>query len=303
MSQGRISINRRGVAFWAWTVSIAAHLAILMILGIIRFSKAASQHQILPAATISRMREFADSTTIIPKPAVKPAVRNADRPKRIVSTNEFYPLSAEVSRSSVDLAGSSALNMLSHSEVSMGYQPTEFFGSTADSRKICYVVDCSGSMQGVFGRVKRNLRKSIQELRADQYFCIIFFGNERLFEYSDGRLVRAARREKTKACNFIDSIRPVGKTNALQALRRALEIRDSSNRSAGVIYFLTDGFELTSQGAQSISGRINNMLREYAPAVRINTIGFWPRKNDRIVLEQIAASSGGEVVIITTDEN
>ncbi|MHC4755334.1 MAG: hypothetical protein ACYTBP_09335, partial [Planctomycetota bacterium] len=96
---------------------------------------------------------------------------------------------------------------------------------------------------------------------------------------------------------------PVGKTNALQALRRALEIRDSGNRSAGVIYFLTDGFELTSQGAQSISGRINNMLREYAPAVRINTIGFWPRKNDRIVLEQIAASSGGEVVIITTDEN
>lgn len=29
----------------------------------------------------------------------------------------------------------------------------EFFGSFTDQRKVCYLVDCSGSMQGVFGRV------------------------------------------------------------------------------------------------------------------------------------------------------
>ncbi len=151
----------------------------------------------------------------------------------------------------------------------------------------------------MFGQVRKRLKKSIASLQSDQYFCIIFFGNNRLFEFSNGRLLRATQKAKTSAYDFINSVQAAGQTNALAALEKAVQIRDGSGVSPPVIYFLTDGFELTTEDSYQFSRKIANLLRQSAPTTKINTIGFWPQNNDREMLETIARQTGGEAVFIT----
>lgn len=181
-------------------------------------------------------------------------------------------------------------------------QGTEFFGARTCERKICYVVDCSGSMRGMLSGVRRKLQRSIASLQQDQYFYIIFFGNGRLFESGEGRMVRATQKAKSAACEFVDSVRPAGQTNALAALERAMQIHDADNLSPSVIYFLTDGFELTTKNRQRFGNQIANLLRRFAPKTKINTIGFWPQDGDRNMLEIIAKQSGGEFVFVTDSD-
>ncbi len=100
-------------------------------------------------------------------------------------------------------------------------QGVEFFGQFTDVRKICYVVDCSGSMHGRLGLVKQQLKTSIASLQPDQFFYIIFFlQGDRLIESGDTYLIRATPHTKAKAYDFIDSVRPAGTTEPLNALNR-----------------------------------------------------------------------------------
>jgi hypothetical protein len=138
-------------------------------------------------------------------------------------------------------------------------------------------------------------------LQPDQYFCIIFFGGDRLFEFSDGRLLRATQKTKSAAYAFIDSIQPKGQTNALGALERSVRIRDSQGGTPSIIYFLTDGFELAAEDACRFSQKIANLQKLFAPTARINTIGFWTQGDDREMLQAIARQSGGEFVFVDGD--
>ena len=76
---------------------------------------------------------------------------------------------------------------------------------------------------------------------------IIFFGDDRLFEFGDGELLRATEDVKSSAREFISTIEPRGRTNALAAFERTAKIHDGLTGSSAVVYFLTDGFELTTE--------------------------------------------------------
>jgi hypothetical protein len=172
-----------------------------------------------------------------------------------------------------------------------------------DDRKLCYLVDCSGSMQGIFGRVRRRLEAAIEALRPDQYFSVVFFGGGRINELADGRLVRATPQAKRQAAAFIGLSRPAGGTNALEALETVIGLRDASGRPPAVVYFLTDGFELTGPDREEFSRRVTELFAQKAPTTRINTVGFWPQPNDRLMLEAIAARSGGQSVFVTREDS
>ena len=115
----------------------------------------------------------------------------------------------------------------------------------------------------------------------------------------NGKLIRATHKNKSAACEFIDSIAPAGQTNAAKALKRAAQVRDSKGQSPSLIYFLTDGFELTIKDQSSFSRKIETLLRRSAPRTKINTIGFWPQDDDRKMLETIAKQSNGRATFIT----
>jgi len=69
-------------------------------------------------------------------------------------------------------------------------------------------------------------------------------------------------------------------------------------QSAAVVYFLTDGFELTTEDSRRFSQRIVGLLAKFAPRTKIHTIGFWPQSDDREMLRTIARQSGGDFVLV-----
>lgn len=299
MKQGSVKI-------WAWTASVIFHLIILTVLAISRFSLSSvhGEQKTIPQAKISSVKRLIDAGGVISKPKVKMPCNNSG--KRQLQTpilKNTVPGDESLISTGSDIFSGWVGSEGGYDEMSMDSQPgVEFFGSWTNERKVCYLVDCSGSMQGVFGSVKNNLKKSIGKLDADQYFYIIFFGNNRLAEFGEGRLVRASARSKTQACDFVDRIRPAGETNAIEALERAVQIRDNFGKAPAIIYFLTDGFELSDEQTWFFCDKTEKLLKKFAPLTKINTIGFWPQSNDRKMLEMTAGLSGGEFICITDNQ-
>ncbi len=75
-----------------------------------------------------------------------------------------------------------------------------------------------------------------------------------------------------------------------------MQIRDYSGNTCGLIYFLSDGFDLTQAGTETFAQQVEKLRKRLAPSVIINTIGFWTQTGDREILENVAKQSGGEFV-------
>ena len=163
--------------FWAWFTSIAVHLVILTTLGAVKFSwlETGQNQQSIPIAKISQIEKFLQTAHTIPKPKMKRPVigQLAEKSDKLLSVEQVLG-SSPPSKEFV------TFNHLVPEDTfsSPGWRilpKVEFFGSFVSQRKVCYVVDCSGSMQGVFRQVQDKLKQSIQALAPDQYFYIIFF--------------------------------------------------------------------------------------------------------------------------------
>jgi hypothetical protein len=170
----------------------------------------------------------------------------------------------------------------------------EFFGQKSIVQRICYVVDCSGSMYGQMYRVKDQLKQSIMKLNPSQAFCVLFFmdGREVLMTGS-GKLEAATVRAKSQALELIGKVKPGGRTDAAHALECAMQLRDTERQGPEVIYFLTDGFNLDESGSQLFVDKINRLRRSLAPSAVVHTIGFWPEEADRRMLKTLAQQAGG----------
>lgn len=291
-----------GVALLALSVSIAVHVLILAVFCIVRFSGSAPQTilQAKPTGQIIQSHEQIHIPVVIGKPKVIRARTREARIRRPLIERKAALFGTGTDAPKWDFSSTaSAFSALEFQSESVAFMAeTEFFGVVTTGRKVCYVVDCSGSMKGVFGRVRRELVESIRRLGQDQYFGIIFFGGDRLREFSGGRLVRASSKSKSLACAFIDLVRPAGQTNAFAALKRAMELRDVGGQGASVVYFLSDGFDLSDDLGGSFAYRARDMMSRLSGDVRIYTIGFWCRKDDRRMLEEIAKQSGGAFVSV-----
>ena len=287
--------------FWAWTVSITVHLIVLTLFGVAKFSQAKAQdrQQPLLTAKINRIKKLIETSVVIGKPKIKPAKNSfTAKTAEILSMDQIFDFPSPSSADMADFTSPSvSIGRLSPRDCILPHR-VEFFGAWTDERRLCYVVDCSGSMKGLFGRVRKELKASIESLQPDQYFSIIFFSGGKVLELGNGRLIRATRKARLVACDFIDSARPAGRTNALMALERAVRIGDNGN-GPSVIYFLTDGFELTAEDTQRLPQKVTSLLNRFAPVTKVNTIGFWPTNDDREMLETIAGRSGGEFVFVT----
>jgi len=286
------------VAAAAWGVSIVLHGLLLWGLAQVGSSIGRGEAVVtaaLPPAT-AHVRQV-EAVAVTPKPKVQQmfpvgrAVRARPRPLNLAAAGrlriggEETPLAvtpgsdAELVGPAVDIAPA-----------------TEFFGQFTGFRKICYVVDCSGSMHGRLGQVKQQLKESVASLKPDQFFYIIFFlDGDKLIESDGGRMLRATPQAKDRAYAMIDAVRASGPTNAVAALRRAMEVRDSLDMPPEQIYFLTDGFDLGVGGdTEAVTDRIEALRLGAAPATRINTIGFWIEPQDIGILRRIALNSGGQ---------
>jgi hypothetical protein len=284
-------------------VSVFLHLLILTVFGFLKLSRPENPvpERYAPTARVNQLKNIIEKATVLPKPKVKkPSPNNSayDR-KDITRKSSFFVPNLKSSNNLSSVSKVLDAPEYSFADSSFALGGVEFFGSETYERKICYIVDCSGSMQGMMGQVKQQLKDSIKHLVTDQYFYIIFFGDGKLFEFGDGKLVRASEKNRISAYSFIDSIRASGRTNAFKALERAVQIEDGSNMKASVFYFLTDGFELSNDESESLYKQASGLIKRFAFGSKINTIGFWPTEQDRSILRVISSLTGGECVIIT----
>jgi len=291
--------GRSRVALLAWMVSILVHIAIFAAFGAVRLSRADTdtQDQPVPGGRVIRTPRPIDAAAVFPKPKVKIPRREAPRknPQSLAEIDRLFE--PDGSTPTLDIKPAEPLaEMIGRHTPALTH--TGFFGSVTTTRKLCYVVDCSGSMLGTFETVQRELTESIEQLEPDQYFAIVFFGGPRLRIFGDGRLCRATPGAKSAARTFIEAARPMGRTNALAALRHAMQMRDPSGKPASEVYFLTDGFEPDDTTGTSVVEKVKDMTEDSSSSIRINTIGLWPQSRDRTILLAIAKQSGGEFVSI-----
>ena len=119
---------------------------------------------------------------------------------------------------------------------------SSFFGTGGNANKIVYLCDESGSMIGVFGALKQQLKTSINSLSVEngQQFNVIFFADSKPeILFSDG--MRMATPDNLKAAmEWIDNRVPAGATQPLDAINEALKEKPE------LLYVLTDGFDQIS---------------------------------------------------------
>ena len=289
--------------FRAFTASVVLHIIILACFAFVKFSQVNPRtysNQVPSITTLAQVRALTQSQAVMAKPKVK---RKSSTPKFVnektadIDVGHIFN-SADGAAQADIFEKAEDLSNITNEASTFESDQVEFFGSRSHDRRICYVVDCSGSMKGLFGQVRENLKQSISNLQADQYFYVIFFGDGRVFELASGQMIRAGSSAKSQAFKFIDSIESKGKTNALNALKRAVEVRDYCQRGPGVIYFLTDGFELAEEDSNMFISETTRLLGQFAAETKVNTIGFWVQSDDGKILKAIADMTGGESVFI-----
>lgn len=167
----------------------------------------------------------------------------------------------------------------------------DFFGLGAEARgarRIVYVVDRSGSMQGIMNGVTAELQNSISKLRRSQKFHVIFFNEGPPLENRPRRLVSAIKAHKRDAFKFFNSIEPIGGTDPGPAMKRAFAV------DPDLIYFLTDG---------NFEDKLLTTLRKLNRngSVRIFTIAY-VNPEGAARLERIAREHNGEYRFVSEDE-
>ena len=114
-----------------------------------------------------------------------------------------------------------------------------FFGTGGNATKVIYLCDASGSMLGVFGALKQQLKESISSLdvTAGQEFNVIFFSDDNVFPLFKGGMQIASSDNKRLAMDFVDNAVSTGGTQPLPAIKFAMDEKPQ------LLYVLTDGFD------------------------------------------------------------
>ena len=292
-----------GVNIWAALASAAAHIFVLGALAALRPGVSQS-NQTNAGATVSIRQEIKRQEPIV---TPVPKVRTEEVKKPVVRAEPVETKPQPIEKPVEEAVKQSVMPAEAPAvKAAVAAEPVEaasvsLFGDKALCRRVCYVVDCSGSMHGSFGRLCKELSRSIAALKEEQSFYVIFFRDGgQLIESGKGRFAKATMKAKSEAFSLIERIRPAGATLAKDALRRACGIRDEQGRGAEAIYFLTDGFDIQSGGGGPFASEAAAMVRQLSPGAAVCTVGLWPRQQDKYILRELAQATGGRFIDVQT---
>jgi hypothetical protein len=305
------ALNEGNIRCWALIASVAVHSAALAFFTGVKLSDHSSPASTPPPAlsiSIQTIERIVQQPQPHPKPQIEPIqppqpepspqprLLAAPQPVQSLPTPEpLEPIKPESVWQPDSV--SSEIRPEAVWQPAPAVNEVEFFGQKSIVQRVCYVVDCSGSMYGRMYQVRQQLKESILKLNSQQAFAVVFFMDGRnIMTSGDGKLVPATAGAKSQALALIESIRPAGSTDAANALDRAMRLKDPSGNGPELIYFLTDGFDLDSQHSMHFSDNAQRLKNSLAPGAVLHTIGFCPESRDRQMLRQLAAETGGEFI-------
>ncbi|HUW83786.1 MAG TPA: VWA domain-containing protein [Phycisphaerae bacterium] len=290
----RVSRSAGSTEMLAWGISLVAHVGVFALLASLTWSLQANEGDklVIPEARLARepgepirVPEPADKAVSTPLeqtelPAYKPSQQQADfawrRPARSESDLKIIGIGTG---GGLPLAGG-----LSGPGSESGPR-AEFFGAGGNAYRICYVIDRSGSMLDSFEYVRRELKRSINDLVPQQQFHVIFFNAGEPVENPPRAMIHATSTARQKTFDFLDQIVPGGQTDPSRALERAFSLVPPPE----LIYFMTDG---------EFDPSVVEKLRHWnqRKRVKINTIAFLYELGDVggvPLLRRIAREHGG----------
>ena len=274
---------------WVLGISVGVHLAALGVMGAIHLGRRMQADVLSKPADIS----VHVIERVLEQPAPKPKPKIEPKPVPTVAVPKPTPpepTPLPPAEEKVPAANDAVV-------VSRPVDAVLFCGTETAARRVCYVVDGSGSMFGLMYLVREQLRESILNLSSEQSFNVLFFMRDGIFLQSfEGWLKQATPATKAEALNLIARVRPEGQTAAEKAIEAALRVRNAAGDRAEVIYFLTDGFDQLDGAGDAFVQRIEQLRKKLAPMTIVNTIGIYPEPEDRAILSQVARVCGGRYI-------
>lgn len=276
-----------GSTFWrdflyaspTWAISMLVHICLVLGLAMHVYTEIPKQGTSF--LTVSSQEETTVETDFqhetLPPPETPPVTIEAQNPAdTAVDTNvavvpeKLSPSEmqsedvavAEIGDTSDYVLDSSMLK--SFDERAVVGNAASFFGVKSKGKKFCFVVDNSGSMKGgKFKAALSELSASIDKLKPDQSFYIIFFSHQPFplfYPESVTSFVPATPKNKERLAKWLPTIEFGKATKGKESLEMALEM------SPDVVYVLGDG-EFTDNTVKVL------MAREYI-RTKIFTVGF-----------------------------
>jgi Ca-activated chloride channel family protein len=169
-------------------------------------------------------------------------------------------------------------------------------------KDIAFVLDTSGSMAGKkIDQAKKALRFCVDNLNDGDRFEILRFSSE--VEPLFDKLAEASSQNRSRAEEFVNSLKALGGTAIDDALRKALKLHSSEDENGGrpfFIVFLTDGMPTvgTTDEEQIVAGA----KKQAEGGVRIFSFGIGTDVNTHL-LDRISETTRGFSQYVLPDED
>ena len=292
----------------AWIVSLGVHVALAgVVLVVSRCNPTGAVQHKRPAVSMIEARPeplvhevTVDDLRIDPLvPAAAPMQRVELPELTEPARSGAGPESIGVARVGGYAAGSSGLTVSA-----VGEYTTSFCGAVGSAKRICYVVDCSGSMILAFDYVRSQLKRTIGKLSPGQYFHVVFYASGEPLELPGKRLLRAHKRNRQDAMLFINQMNLASVPTAraawqgvVNALGAAFAARTPAGRSVELIYLFTDGeFE-----HQRLAWAVRELQGEREKPAVISVVACGNRDNEEF-LSWLARANGGEYHFVSDEQ-
>ncbi len=158
---------------------------------------------------------------------------------------------------------------------------SSFFGLQASGDRVVFVVDVSGSMKGRrLYRARQELTRSLESLRTDQQYFVIFFSDAGRSPMPSDKMLPATPENVSETIKWLKRIDSGGGTNPLPGLLMAMQLNPDA------IFLMTDG---------KFDPQIVWAVEQAKPVkpLPIYTISFASRSAEAL-LRAIAEQTGGD---------
>jgi hypothetical protein len=296
----------------SWFVSTVAHCGILVLLGFMTLTTTKPKDQMAFTSTASESTEQSMETFEIessepmepsePVPS-ETAYEISDMGTMAVTevSMDIPPVAAAMN--TAELMSSSTSSLSSSAMKSMkgdAMAATQFCGVDGGGSHFVYLVDSSGSMGDGFQSARSELLNSIDQLKPDQRFYVVFFDEEpdymRLMDpnVNDSASVMATPQNKQRLRKWAMTVEMNKGKAPYEVLPFALSLRPD------VIFLLSDGeFPSAIEEILREQNRQENLFGESGPISIVHTIRYHGREgqegqNAEATMVKIAKENGGQ---------
>ena len=166
---------------------------------------------------------------------------------------------------------------------------SSFFGLRGGGKRVCFIVDISGSMSEAdkLQRLKNELSNTLRAFKGTQQFSIVFFSDS-AHVIEQGWM--EADRDRARALGLVAQQGLASGTNPTQAFNFAFK---TLNPVPDCIFFMTDGEVPESLGILELLRQLNSGPNP----TRINTINFGAPASE-LFMKQIARENRGNYIFV-----